>query len=47
MTTGRFLLGLLAVWALGFLLYPMHGLIHFLLVVALIVLVVDRVGRAA
>jgi len=46
-TTGRFLLALLAVWALGFLLFPMHGLIHFLLVVALIVLIVHRVGREA
>lgn len=45
MTTGRFLIGLLAVWVIGFLLYDMHGLIHFLLVVAVIVLIVSRVGR--
>jgi hypothetical protein len=45
MTTGRFLIGLLAVWILGLLLYPMHGLVHFLLIVAIIVLLVDRVGR--
>ena len=44
-TTGRFLLVLLAVWLLGTFLFPMHGLIHFLLVLALIVLIVDRVGR--
>lgn len=47
MTTGRFLIGLLAVWVLGFLLYSMHGMIHFLLIVALIVFIVDRVGREA
>lgn len=47
MTTGRFLVALLAVWALGFALFPMHGLIHFLLIVAIIVLIVDRVGREA
>jgi hypothetical protein len=47
MTTGRFLLVLLVVWILGTLLFPMHGLIHFLLVLALIVLIVDRVGREA
>jgi hypothetical protein len=46
-TTRRFLVGLLAVWALGFALFPMHGLIHFLLIVAIIVLIVDRVGREA
>ena len=46
MTTGRFLLGVLAVWLLGVLLYPMHGLIHVLLVLAIIILVVDRVSRA-
>jgi hypothetical protein len=45
MTTGRFLLGLLAVWLLGIFFFPMRGMIHFLLVVALIVLIVDRVGR--
>jgi len=45
MRTGRFLAGLLAVWVLGFLVYPMHGLIHVLLVLAIIVLLVDRVGR--
>ncbi len=46
-TTGRFLPGLLAVWLLGFFAYPMHGLIHVLLVLALIVLIIDRVGRPA
>jgi hypothetical protein len=46
-TAGRFLLALLAVWGLGFLLFPMHGLIHFLLVIVLIVLIVHRVGREA
>lgn len=47
MTTGRFLIGLLAVWVFGFLLYSMHGLIHYLLIIAIIVLIVDRVGREA
>lgn len=47
MTTGRFLLVLLAVWILGTFLFPMHGLIHFLLILALIVVIVDRVGREA
>lgn len=47
MTTRRFLVVLLAVWGLGFLLYPMHGLIHFLLIVAIIVVMVDRFGREA
>jgi hypothetical protein len=46
-TTGRFLLVLLAVWILGTFLFPMHGLIHFLLILALIVVIVDRVGREA
>lgn len=36
---------LLAVWLVGALLYPMHGLVHFLLVVALIVFLVDRLSR--
>lgn len=45
MTTGRFLLGVLAVWLFGTLLYNMHGLIHVLLVLAIIILVVDRASR--
>ena len=45
MTTGRFLLVVLAVWLLGVFLFPMHGLIHVLLVLAIIVLVVDRLSR--
>ena len=45
MTTGRFLLGLLAVWLLGFFLFPLNGMIHFLLIVGLVVIIVGRVGR--
>jgi hypothetical protein len=44
-TTGRFLLVLLVVWILGTFLFPMHGLIHFLLILALIVVIVDRMSR--
>ena len=47
MRTGRFLLAILGVWILGFILYPMNGMIHFLLVLALVVLIVSRVGREA
>lgn len=39
------LLGILTVWALGAVFLRLGGTIHFLLVVALIVAIVDRVGR--
>ncbi len=39
------LLLVLVVWLAGALLFPLHGMIHFLLVVALIMVIVDRVGR--
>ena len=35
----------LGVWAAGAVLFPLHGMIHFLLIVALITVIVDRVGR--
>jgi hypothetical protein len=35
----------LVVWAAGAVFFALHGMIHFLLVVALILLIVDRVGR--
>lgn len=38
---------ILAVWALGAAFFPLNGMIHFLLVVALIVAIIDRVGREA
>lgn len=45
MSTPRFLAGLLAVWLLGAAFYSLHGRVHFLLIVALIVFLVDRFGR--
>jgi galactitol-specific phosphotransferase system IIC component len=36
---------LLAVWALGAAFLPLGGMIHFLLVAALIVFLVGRLGR--
>ena len=36
---------LLVVWALGAAFFPLHGMIHFLLIAALIVTIIDRVGR--
>jgi hypothetical protein len=36
---------ILIVWALGAAFLPLHGMIHFLLIAALIVAIVDRVGR--
>lgn len=35
----------LVVWVVGAALLPLRGMIHFLLVVALILVIVDRVGR--
>ncbi|MGH7563208.1 MAG: lmo0937 family membrane protein [Gemmatimonadota bacterium] len=39
------LLLVLVVWLAGALFLPLHGMIHFLLAVALIMAIVDRVGR--
>ncbi|MGH7550514.1 MAG: DUF5670 family protein [Gemmatimonadota bacterium] len=39
------LLFVVVVWAAGAIFFPLHGMIHFLLVVALIMVIVDRVGR--
>lgn len=41
------LLPVLGVWATGTILFPLHGMIHVLLVLALILLIVARVGRDA
>lgn len=38
------LLVVLGVWLAGTLFFPLHGMIHFLLVVALIMVIVDRAG---
>ena len=35
----------LVVWVVGAALLPLQGMIHFLLVLALILVIVDRVGR--
>lgn len=39
------LAALLAAWALGAAFLPLGGMIHFLLIVALIVFLVGRLGR--
>lgn len=44
MTTRMALFALLGVWTLGTWLFPLGGMIHILLVVALIVWIVDRMG---
>jgi len=44
-STSLAIVAILAVWALGAAFLPLHGMIHVLLVLALIVLLVDRVGR--
>jgi hypothetical protein len=36
---------LVVVWAAGAAFFPLGGMIHFLLVVAFIVFIIDRVGR--
>ena len=36
---------ILALWAAGAAFFPMHGMIHVLLVLVLILLIVDRAGR--
>lgn len=36
---------LLIVWVAGSAFFPLGGMIHFLLIVALIVFIIDRVGR--
>lgn len=41
------IVAILAVWALGWWLLPVGGMIHFLLIVALVVWIVDRVGHEA
>jgi len=38
---------LLVAWALGWAFFPLHGMIHFLLILVLALLVVDRAGRDA
>ena len=45
MTLRAALLLVLAVWLAGALFFPLHGMIHFLLVVGLIMVIVDRAGR--
>lgn len=41
----RVSLALLAVWALGAAFLPLGGLIHFLLIAAIILFLLDRLGR--
>ena len=36
---------LLIVWGAGAAFFPLGGMIHFLLIVALIVFIIDRIGR--
>ncbi|MBW3660164.1 MAG: lmo0937 family membrane protein [Gemmatimonadetes bacterium] len=45
MTLPLAIVAVLAVWLVGFLVLPLGGLIHFLLIVALILVLVDRLGR--
>lgn len=41
------LVAILVAWALGAVFLPLGGMIHFLLIAALVVAIVDRVGREA
>jgi hypothetical protein len=42
----RVTIGLLVIaWAAGATFFPLGGMIHFLLIVAFIVFIIDRVGR--
>lgn len=45
MTIRRAIAGVLVAWVAGARLLPLHGMIHALLVLALIVFLVGRVGR--
>lgn len=45
MTLPRATLAALALWLLGTLFLPLGGMIHFLLIVALILFGIDRLGR--
>lgn len=45
MTIPRAIGAVLAVWLLGALFLPLGGLIHVLLIVALILFLIDRLGR--
>lgn len=46
MTLPRAILAVLVVWLLGMLFFPVGGMIHFLLIAALILGLIDRLGRA-
>lgn len=46
MTLPRVILAVLLVWLMGTLFFPVGGMIHFLLIAALILGLVDRLGRA-
>ncbi len=46
MTLPRTILAVLLVWLLGALFFPVGGMIHFLLIAALILGLIDRLGRA-
>lgn len=46
MTLPRAIAAVLAVWLLGAFLLPVGGVIHTLLIVALILLLIDRLGRS-
>lgn len=41
----RAYLALFAVWALGAVFWPLGGMIHFLLIAAIILFLLDRLGR--
>lgn len=45
MTVPRAILAVLLLWLVGALLFPLGGLIHFLLIVALVLFLIDRLGR--
>lgn len=45
MTIRRAIAATLSAWILGAFFLPLHGMIHALLVLALILFLVDRVGR--
>lgn len=45
MTIRRAIAATLSVWIVGAFFLPLHGMIHALLVLALILFLVDRVGR--
>ncbi|CAN5217779.1 hypothetical protein BH18GEM1_BH18GEM1_10010 [soil metagenome] len=45
MTARAAIVGLLVVWVIGAFFFPLGGMIHGLLILALIVFIIDRVGR--